>query len=225
MKEDNYQDYLLYSWSPLWVLHHALFPVKFTLHLQSLMNHIFQPFIYNFVSLVLFDDILIYSKPLHGLLSHVDQVLDLLSQHQLFLKRSKCAFGAFEVEYLDHILGKDGVWVDPKKIETMKDSPFTNTLKSLWGFHGLTGYYRKFVHNYGKIAALLVALLKKKYFSWNAATNQSFQALKEVVCTIPVLALLDFTKTIFLECDGLVLGCYIICSQIQGEVDQQKDNR
>ena len=51
----------------------------------------------------------------------MDQFLHLLSKHQLFLKQSKCAFGASEVEYLGHIVGKDGVRVDPKKIEAMED--------------------------------------------------------------------------------------------------------
>jgi hypothetical protein len=87
---------------------------------QSLMNHVFRPFLRHFV-LVFFDDILIYSKTWKDHLTHVDQVLSLLAQHQLFLKQSKCAFGASEVEYLGHLVGKDGVRVDPKKIEAMQD--------------------------------------------------------------------------------------------------------
>jgi hypothetical protein len=57
---------------------------------------------------------------------------------------------------LGHLVGKDGVRVDPKKIEAMQDWPHPKTLKSLCGFLGLTGYYRKFVKNYGKIAAPLM---------------------------------------------------------------------
>jgi hypothetical protein len=44
----------------------------------------------------------------------VDQVFHLLSKEKKILKQSKCVFGAYEVEYLDHIVGKDGVRVDPK---------------------------------------------------------------------------------------------------------------
>ena len=75
---------------------------------QSLMNHVVRPFLCHFV-LVFFDDILIYSKTWPSHISHVNQVLHLLSKHQLFLKQSKCSFGDLVVEYLGHIVGKDGV--------------------------------------------------------------------------------------------------------------------
>jgi hypothetical protein len=132
----------------------------------------------------------------------VDQVLQLLVNHQLFLKRSKCAFGVSKVEYLGHIVSHDGVHVDPKKIEAMKDWPHPKTLKSLRGFLGLTSYYKSFIRNYGKIAAPLTTLLKKNAFSWNEVVEQGFQDLKNVMCTTPVLTLPDFTKTFVLECDA-----------------------
>jgi hypothetical protein len=79
-----------------------------------------RPFLHHFV-LVFIDDILIYSKTWTTNLAHVDRFFHLLSQHQLFLKQYKCPFGASEVEYLGHIVGKDGVKVDPNKIEAMLD--------------------------------------------------------------------------------------------------------
>jgi hypothetical protein len=179
---------------------------------QSLMNHVFHPFLHHFF-LVFFDDILIYRKTWTNHLTHVDQVLLLLSQHQLFLKQSKCAFGASEVEYLGHLVGKDGIRVDPKKIEAMQDWPHPKTLKSLCGFLGLTGYYRKFVKNYGKIAAPLMALLKKNSFTWTPATAQAFQTLKNTMCTTPVLSLPNFTKTFVLECDTLGKGIGVVLMQ------------
>jgi hypothetical protein len=167
---------------------------------QSLMNHVFRSFLRHFV-LVFFDDIVIYRKTWKDHLNHVDQVLSLLAWHQLFLKQSKCAFGASEVEYLGHLVGKDGVRVDRKKIEAMQDWPHPKTLKILRGFLGLTGYYRKFVKNYGKIAAPLTALLKKNSFTWTPTAAQAFQTLKMAMCTTSVLALPDFTKTFVLECN------------------------
>ena len=98
------------------------------------------------------------------------------------------------------MVGKDGIKVDPKNIEAMQKQPHPKTLKILCVFLGLTGYYRKFVNNYGKIATPLITLLKKNSFTWTSATVQAFQALKMAMCTTPVLALPNFTKTFVLEC-------------------------
>jgi hypothetical protein len=143
----------------------------------------------------------------------VDRVLHLVSQHQCFLKQSKCDFGGSEVEYLGHLVGKDGVKVDPKKIEAMQHWPHPKTLKSLCGFWGLTGYYRKFVKNYGNIATPLTALLKKNSFTWTPTTSQAFQTLKMAMCTTPVLALPNFTKTFVLECVASGKGISVVLIQ------------
>jgi hypothetical protein len=131
----------------------------------------------------------------------VDQVLHLFSQHQLFIKQSKCVFGASEVKYLGHLVGKAGVRVDPKNIESMQDFPQPKTLKRLHGFLGLKGYYGKFVKNYGKIAASLTTLLKRNSFTWTLAAARTFQTLKTSMCTTLVPTLHDFIKTFVLECD------------------------
>jgi hypothetical protein len=78
----------------------------------SIMNNVFHPFLCHFV-LFFFDDILIYSKTWQSHLSHVNQVLHLLYKKKRFLKQYNCDFGTSEVEYLGHIVGKDGLWVDP----------------------------------------------------------------------------------------------------------------
>jgi hypothetical protein len=165
---------------------------------QILINHVFHYFLCSFV-LVFFNDILIYSKTYPIDLSHVDQVLHLLSQHQFFLKQSKCSFGSLEVEYLVHIVGEDGVRVDLKQIEAMQDWTCPKTLKSFHGFLGLMGYYCKYVNLYGKITSPLTSLIKNSYFNWTHAAHQAFHALKEAMCTTPLLALLDFKRTFVVE--------------------------
>jgi hypothetical protein len=114
---------------------------------------------------------------------------------------------------LGHLVGKDGVRVDLKKIEAMKYWPNPKTLKRLHGFLGLIGYYCKFVKNYGKIAAPLTALLKKNSFTWTTAATQAFQTLKMAMCTTSVLALPDFTKTFVLECDTSWKGIGVVLMQ------------
>ena len=87
---------------------------------QGLMNSIFKPFLRKFV-LVFFDDILIYKKSWKDHVKHVEKVLKLLEEKQLYAKTSKCFFGVQEVEYLGHIVSHEGVKVDPRKIKSIKE--------------------------------------------------------------------------------------------------------
>lgn len=82
---------------------------------QALMNSIFRPYLRKFV-LVFFDAILVFSKCLDDHVSHLSIVLRVLLSHQLYAKQSKCVFRRSEVDYLGHIIAREGVKVDPKKI-------------------------------------------------------------------------------------------------------------
>ena len=86
---------------------------------QSLMNAIFRPFFRKFV-LVLFDDILLYSKSLLDHIGHLRSILETLAKHQLYAKQSKCMFPTIEVEYLGHLISTEGIRIDPKKTVAMQ---------------------------------------------------------------------------------------------------------
>jgi hypothetical protein len=82
---------------------------------QALMNDVLRPFLRRFV-LVLFDDILIFSKTWADHLRHIRAVLTELRRHVLFVKRSKCAFAVPSVAYLGHVISEKGVSMDPAKV-------------------------------------------------------------------------------------------------------------
>eukprot|EP00253_Pinus_taeda_P031420 PITA_31420 len=107
-------------------------------------------------------------------------------EKQLYEKRSKCFFGVQEVEYLGHIVSHEGVKVDLRKIEAIKEWKIPTYVKHMRGFLGLTGYYHKFVKNYGRIAAPLTTLLKKDAFSWTLKETKAFEHLKEAMCQASV---------------------------------------
>lgn len=83
---------------------------------QALMNSVFQDQLRRSV-LVFFDDILIYSKTLAEHVTHLKVVLEKMVEHKLYAKRSKCEFGQPSLEYLGHIISKDGVSTDPNKVQ------------------------------------------------------------------------------------------------------------
>nr|XP_027102942.1 uncharacterized protein LOC113724214 [Coffea arabica] len=179
---------------------------------QSLMNHVFQNQLRKHV-LVFFDDILVYSPTLEEHLNHVTEVLDILRQHQLYAKRSKCSFAQKQVEYLGHITTAEGVRADPKKIDSMIQWPKPENTRQLKGFLGLTGYYRKFVKGYGAIAKPLTTFLKKDGFNWGGEAEEAFQKLKLAMCSTPVLAFPDFSQPFVIETDVCYGGIGVVLMQ------------
>ena len=82
------------------------------------MNNIFRPYLDKFV-LVYLDDILVYSKTGEEHVEHLKTVLELLREHKLYGKLPKCELLSQNIEHLGHIISKDGIQVNPKKIEAV----------------------------------------------------------------------------------------------------------
>jgi len=179
---------------------------------QSLMNEVFRRHLRKFV-LVFFDDILIYSQTMTEHLEHLQTVFELLKGYQLVAKRNKCAIGIPHVEYLGHVISKEGVATDPKKIQAITDWPKPQNVRQLRGFLGLTGYYKKFVKNYGAISKPLTQLLKKDAFAWKEDATRAFRNLKQAMTQPPVLSLPDLNKSFMVETDASGSGIGAVLMQ------------
>nr|GEV82118.1 reverse transcriptase domain-containing protein [Tanacetum cinerariifolium] len=102
----------------------------------------------------------------------------------------KTAFRTRIVQFLGHMIDSQGIHVDPTKIEAVKDWASLTTPTEIRQFLGLTGYYRRFIEGFSKIAKSLIELThKNKKYSWGKDQESAFQLLKQKLCEAPILAL------------------------------------
>jgi hypothetical protein len=160
---------------------------------QSIMNLIFAALLRKGV-IVFMDDILIYSSTLDQHVSLLQQVFEILRKHKFFIKLSKCSFAQQEIEYLGHSISSQGVATEKSKIAAVEQCPVPKNVKDLRGFLGLTGYYRRFIKNYGLISRQL------------DQTQTAFNQLKQALIHAPVLGIPDFTKPFILKTDASEVG-------------------
>ncbi|KAK1647060.1 hypothetical protein QYE76_064865 [Lolium multiflorum] len=197
--------------------HHEYLVVPFGLTnapaiFMNLMNKIFMPYLDKFV-IVFIDDILIYSKDKAEHAEHLRLVLQTLREHQLYAKFSKCEFWLDQVEFLGHVISKDGIAVNPSKVAAVLDWEAPKTVKEIRGFLGMAGYYRRFIEGFSKIAGPMTKLLRKNTpFVWSEECEKSFQTLKEKLTTAPVLAVPEIGKDYTVYCDASKhgLGCVLM---------------
>ena len=126
---------------------------------MSLMNGIIKPYLDLFV-IVFIDDILVYSKSRKEYKEHLRIVLEMLRKKKLYAKFSKCEFWLDSVSFLGHVVSKDGVMVDPSKIETVKNWVRPTNVSETRSFVGLASYYCRFVKGFSSIASQLTNLTK-----------------------------------------------------------------
>ncbi|GKV42221.1 hypothetical protein SLEP1_g49653 [Rubroshorea leprosula] len=179
---------------------------------MDLMNRVFSKYLDKFV-VVFIDDILIYfsSHTLHE--KHLRIVLETLRSERLFAKFKKCEFWLDNVTFLGHVVTKDGISVDPQKIEVVVDWKRPNSVAEIRSFLGLAGYYRQFVGDFSRIASPMTHLIRRDTeFEWTLECEKSFLTLKEKLVTTHVLALPINGEgfTVYSDASKKGLGCVLM---------------
>jgi hypothetical protein len=187
---------------------------------QATMNAMLKPYIGKF-ALVYLDDILIYSKTPAEHEEHLRAVLTLLKQNKFYCKLKKCAFNKAEVKYLGHIVGRDGVKVDPDKCKAILNWPVPKSHADVRSFLGLATYFRKFVKGFSMRTAPLTNSLKGQVatkrrkgvpavnnepFEWSKECQAAFDDIKQALTSAPVLRLPDHSKPFTVVCDASLQG-------------------
>ena len=158
---------------------------------MDLMHKVFQPYLDQFV-VVFMDDILIYSQSEWEHEYHLRIVLQLLRDHQLYAKFSKCDFWLTEVRFLGHVVSASGMSVDPEKVEAVMSWERLKSVFEIRSFLGLAGYYMRFIEVFSRLAAPMTRLTWKEVkFDWDDQCEEAFQELKRRLNIAPILIVSD----------------------------------
>ena len=101
---------------------------------------------------VYLDDIIVYGKTPEELLARLGGVFEKLRKAGLKLKPSKCNFFKEQINFLGHIVSKEGISTCPQKVQAVQDWPIPETTHDVQSFLGFVGYYRKFIQGFSSIA-------------------------------------------------------------------------
>jgi hypothetical protein len=141
---------------------------------MNFMNRVFHEYLDSFV-VVFIDDILVYSTDYAKHEGHLKIVLEKLREERLFAKFKKCEFWLEEVSFLGHIVNKNGLAVDPAKVQTAVDWKMPTSAREICSFFDLEGYYRRFIEGFSSLSGSLTALTRKNTpFVWCDECETSF---------------------------------------------------
>ena len=170
---------------------------------QKMIDNLFAIPLAEWWILIYMDNILIFSNNKENLRHYTHCVLEILANHDLYLKLEKCKFEKTEIEYLGFIIGNNQIQMDPKKVQGILDWPVPINVQQVHSFLGFGNFYQCFIYHYSELAYVLNQLTKKNYlFNWTNDQQLAFEELKEQFISQPVLTMPDTTKPFLLETDA-----------------------
>jgi len=170
---------------------------------------------------VFVDDLNIHSENWEDHLQHLEVVLSRLREVNLKLNPNKCCFAAESIVFLGHVVNKEGTKPDPSKIDAVLHFPTPKTVTNVRSFLGLTGYYRKYIRGYSRIASPLFELTKKDMaFVWDQNCQGAFDTLKRALVEAPILVRPNFKEPFCLDVDWSTRGIGAVLSQREGRCEK-----
>jgi transposase InsO family protein len=181
---------------------------------QRLMDMVLAGLNYE-ILLCYLDDVIVYSRTVSEHIERLERVFERLQSANLTLKPSKCTLLQKSVSFLGHVIGGEGISMDPRKVKEVVEWPVPKTLTQVRQFNGLCSYYRRFVLNFAARAAPLYDLTKKeRAFVWSDKCQAAFDDLKRALTSGPILAFPSDEGQFFLDTDASNIGIGGVLSQV-----------
>ena len=186
-------------------------PATFQRLMESVLNGLDMS-----IAVIYIDDIIVPGKTFEQAASNLEKVLQRLSDNGLQLKTKKCHLFQKEVQFLGHMVSKEGLRPVGAKVQALFKWPRPTNIRQVQGFLGLANYYRRMIPNYASIAVPLTELLRKDVpFVWSRECQEAFDLLKSKLMEEPVMAYPVEGCPFVLDSDASNLAAGAVLSQIQ----------
>ena len=180
---------------------------------ERLMDKVMRGLQYD-ICLIYLDDIIVKSFTFDDHVKNLSLVFDRLREAKLKLSPKKCNLFQSEVSFLGHIVSREGISTDPKKISAVANWPVPTNIREVRSFVGFCSYYRKFIRNFASIAKPLHKLTEKGVkFVWDSACEEAFASLKRSLISSTMLAYPDPDKKFILDTDASGVAIRAVLSQ------------
>ncbi|XP_063233061.1 uncharacterized protein K02A2.6-like [Bacillus rossius redtenbacheri] len=168
---------------------------------------------------VYIDDIIVFGKDQHEHDQRLERVLQRALKKNVTFNWDKCRFRLSEVKYIGHIFGKEGIKVDPSKVQAITDFLEPKGVSDLQRFLGMITYLGKFVPNLSEHTALLRELCKQgAIWQWSERHQNAFEKVKILLATTPVLQFYNPHEPITISVDASQKGLGAVLLQSKGPV-------
>jgi hypothetical protein len=145
------------------------------------------------------DDLTVFSKSDEDHIIHLKQTFEKCRKFGLSLNPKKSHFAMQEGKLLGHIVSRDGIRIDPKRVEAIETLAIPRNVKEIQSFLGKINFLRRFVPNFAEIVKLITDMLRKNNeVKWTTEAKASFAHIKKVISEAPVLASPDYLKEFFI---------------------------
>ena len=171
---------------------------------QAMMNELLRDLTNTGKVAVFIDDVIVGTETEEGYNELVAEVVKRLEENNLYVKPEKCKWKVREVEFLEVVIGPEGIKMEKKKVKGVLEWPTPKSVKDIQKFLELANYYCWFIEGFATVTRPLHDLVKKdKRWEWTEKEERAFKELKERFTKEPVLAASDIDKRIRMEVDAL----------------------
>ena len=182
---------------------------------QRMVNHLTQDLdgVYAYL-----DDIVVIASTWQEHMIRLRALFSKLREMGLTINLSKSTFAKAQVRYLGHVIGSGEIIPKSANLKAIMDFPTPSTRKEVMRFLGMSSYYRRFCKNFSSVAHPLTNLTSPKTkFIWDKSCENSFQQIKNMLCSKPVLSAPDPSKPFILQVDACDYGVGAVLLQEKPE--------